>query len=168
MDVQSACHLYTKRGIYYFSRRVPKVLKAHYKHHRISLSLRTLSRKVAEARAKTLVAKLEEDWVTLRWRTSSEALRRFLVDHSAPDVTFTSSAPTLVEAKDLYLQAKSEGRPVDRHAKLTPSWAWYGGKVKLCCSPMKIHCFRERFSRRTRWTFACKKPDHLLWQAALI
>ena len=112
MDVQTACHLYTKRGIYYFSRRVPKDLKAHYKHSRISLSLRTRSRKVAEARATTLKAKLEEDWITLRWRTSSDPLRRFLVDHSATDVALTSAAPNLTEAMGLYLQAKSEGRPV--------------------------------------------------------
>lgn len=112
MDVQNAHHTYTKRGIYYFSRRVPRDLKAHYKQSRISLSLGTKSQKVAGARARTLVAKLEEDWITLRWRTSSDPLRRFLVDHSAPDVALTSDAPTLSEAMDHYLRAKSKGRSV--------------------------------------------------------
>ena len=93
MDVQNTRHLYTKRGIYYFSRRVPRDLKAHYKQSRISLSLGTKSQKVAEARARILVTKLEEDWISLRWRTSSDPLRRFLVDHTAPNVALTSEAP---------------------------------------------------------------------------
>jgi len=58
---KDAPFLYTKRGVYYFSRRVPGDLKCHYKGPRIAISLRTKSKKVARARAISLAAKLDED-----------------------------------------------------------------------------------------------------------
>lgn len=114
MDVQNTPHIYTKRGIYYFSRRVPEDLKVHYKRDRISLSLRTRSQKVAHARAASLAAKLDEDWITFRWRTSRDPIGRFLVDQMAPNAV-SSQAPTLCEAKDIYLKAKGQGRSVTFH-----------------------------------------------------
>jgi len=43
---------FTKDGVFYFSRRIPKELKRHYSSARIAYSLRTKSPKVAEARAR--------------------------------------------------------------------------------------------------------------------
>ena len=43
---------FVKDGVYYFSRRIPKELKCHYKSSRIAFSLRTKSARIAEARAK--------------------------------------------------------------------------------------------------------------------
>ncbi|MBN7757348.1 tyrosine-type recombinase/integrase [Nitratireductor aquimarinus] len=107
---KDAPFLYTKRGVYYFSRRVPEDLKDHYKSPRIAISLRTKSRKVARARAITLAAKLDEDWLTLRWKSASDPLRRFLNHRMPSETKIASEGITLSDAKELYLQAKKNGR----------------------------------------------------------
>ena len=107
---KDAPFLYTKRGVYYFSRRVPGDLKGHYKSPRIAISLRTKSKKVARARAISLAAKLDEDWLTLRWRNTGDPLQRFLHQHLSSATTIASDAIKLSEAKDLYVSAKQEGR----------------------------------------------------------
>ena len=75
---QISPYIFKKRRVYYFSRRVPSDLKNHYKHPRIVLSLRTRSLSAAKLRATSMAAKLEEDWMVLRWRTSDDPLSRFL------------------------------------------------------------------------------------------
>jgi len=106
---KDAPYIYTKRSVYYFSRRVPEDLKGHYKRNRIVLSLRTKSLKAAQARTVSLIAKLNEDWLTLRWRSSSDPFSRFLADSTATNLTI-SSAPSLSEAKELYVRVKGDGR----------------------------------------------------------
>src|SRR6056297_3710386 len=53
---REAPHTFTKQGVYYFCRRVPKDLQQHYKSPKISYSLRATSSTVASSRA----LKLEE------------------------------------------------------------------------------------------------------------
>jgi hypothetical protein len=43
-------YLYQKRGVYYFSRRVPEDLLCHYKQSKIVFSLRTKSIKAARVK----------------------------------------------------------------------------------------------------------------------
>lgn len=104
---KDAPFLYTKRGVYYFSRRVPEDLKGHYKSPRIAISLRTKSKKVARARAISLAAKLDEDWLTLRWKNTSDPLQRFLHQREA---TIANDGISLSEAREVYVGAKQEGR----------------------------------------------------------
>jgi Domain of unknown function (DUF6538) len=101
---------FTKRRIYYFTRRVPLDLRNHYNKDRIVISLRTKSTRTAEMRAASLATKLEEDWLALRWRTSDNPLSRFQAD-GAKGVPINSTAPTMSKAKDIYLKAKAQGRP---------------------------------------------------------
>ena len=106
-------YLFTKRNVFYFSRRIPDDLRGHYTSSRIVLSLKTKSRRVAQTKAISLATKLEEDWLTLRWRSSSDPLRRFLNKPVAQnDKQMASSAPGIVEAKELYLRLKGEGRSI--------------------------------------------------------
>ena len=107
---QTTSYLYLKRGIYYFSRRVPEDLLGHYKRSKIVFSLRTKSAKAAKVKAASLSSQLEEDWLTLRWRSKDTPLRRFLKDQ-ATEARFASSAPLLSEAGEIYLRTKGEGRP---------------------------------------------------------
>jgi len=104
-------HLYRKRGIYYFARRIPEDLKGHYKRDKIVLSLRTKSLKAARTRASTLAGKLDQDWLALRWKNESDPFNRFLLDHTV-EAKLSSSAPTMTEAKELYVRAKREGRSI--------------------------------------------------------
>ncbi len=103
--------LFRKRGVFYFTRRVSKDLRAHYTIRRIVLSLRTRSRRTVLARSASLAAKLEEDWLALRWRTRGDSLRRFLRDDRSAASGFESSAPLITEARDLYLRVKGGGKP---------------------------------------------------------
>ncbi len=61
-------YTFKKRGIYYFTRRVPKDLLKHYLSEKISYSLRTKSARVAGSRALIASAKLDECWYQLRNR----------------------------------------------------------------------------------------------------
>lgn len=106
---KQASYIFSKGGVFYFSRRIPKDLRAHYKRARIVLCLHTRSSSAARTRAVSLAAKLEEDWLTLRWRSTSDPFSRFLHETTAV-VLETSGAPHSSEAKELYLQAKSDGR----------------------------------------------------------
>jgi integrase len=107
---QKSPYIFAKRGIYYFSRRVPVDLRCHYRQPRVTLSLRTRSPRAAQARAASLATKLDEDWLTLRWRSSSDPFSRFFIGPRETDAV-VSSAPLLSEAKNLYLSVKGIGRP---------------------------------------------------------
>ena len=98
---KDAPFLYTKRGVYYFSRRIPEDLRGHYKSPRIAISLLTKSKKVARARAISLAAKLDEDWLTLRWKSTNDPLQRFLHQRSPGEIVAVSDGITLTEAKEL-------------------------------------------------------------------
>jgi hypothetical protein len=107
---KDAPFLYTKRGVYYFSRRVPEDLRGHYKSHRVAFSLRTKSQNVARARSISLAAKLDEDWLTLRWKNSDKPFLRFHHVRHASDTGAVSSGVTFTDAKELYVKSKKGGR----------------------------------------------------------
>lgn len=111
MVVHSAPYLFRKRGVYYFSRRVPKDLLDHYDRDKIVFSLRTKSSKAAKVKAASLASQLEEDWLTIRWRSKDTPLRRFLKDKAA-EARVSSTAPLITEAGSIYLRAKGTNRPV--------------------------------------------------------
>jgi len=90
---------------------VPKDLWAHYDRSKIVFSLRTKSTKAAKIKAASLASQLEEDWLTLRWRSRDTPLRRFLRDQAA-EARVASSAPLMREAGSIYLSAKASTRPI--------------------------------------------------------
>ncbi len=106
---QNRSFLFQKRDIFYFSRRIPKDLKRHYCTPRFVISLRTKVERVAHSRARVLAAQLDEEWLGLRIRTSRSPLARFLVTRSEQTGEM-SDAPTMSEAKRLYLEAKGKGK----------------------------------------------------------
>ena len=106
---QARPFVFQKRDIFYFSRRIPRDLKVHYCTPRIVISLRTKVERVAQSRARVLAAQLDEEWLSLRLRVSQSPLSRFLLTRSE-HTGKVSDAPTMSEAKRLYLTAKGEGR----------------------------------------------------------
>ena len=102
---QTTPYLYQKRGIYYFSRRVPEDLLSHYRRSKIVFSLRTRSTHAAIVKAASLAAQLNEDWLTIRWRSKDTPLRKFLRDQ-ATEAGFESAAPMMSEAGKIYLRTK--------------------------------------------------------------
>ena len=58
-------YLFRKRGIYYYSRRVPKALQERLNKHRVSFSLRTRSIVKARALAARVTSRLDVVWAEL-------------------------------------------------------------------------------------------------------
>ena len=71
-------YVYQKRGVYYFSRRVPKDLFEFHKRPNVTLSLKTKSSRVAKAKSATLAAQLDEQWLTVLPPYSCSTLIFFL------------------------------------------------------------------------------------------
>ena len=108
---KEARFIYQNRGVWYFSRRVPSDLQRHYKRSRIAFSLRTKSRRAATTRAVTLASKLEEDWLTIGWRSDGDPFSRFMND-STRSIDRNASGPLMTEAGQIYLKAKGKSRPL--------------------------------------------------------
>ncbi|MBO6816497.1 MAG: tyrosine-type recombinase/integrase [Rhizobiaceae bacterium] len=168
---KSASYIFTKRGIYYFSRRIPEDLKSHYNLTRIVISLRTRSHQAAVARASSLKSKLDEDWIVLRWRSSSAPFKKFLVDKqglvapgSIPPTT--TDAPPMAEAKELYLKAKNRGRPktfiqgVDRAVRYMTDLL--GDKPINAYSRLEINQLRDVLAERGLAAASIKRNFNVL------
>ncbi|MGB1395022.1 MAG: DUF6538 domain-containing protein [Candidatus Puniceispirillaceae bacterium] len=67
-----AKYLFTKRGIYYFERRVPKDISAHYSASKIIKSLRTKNRTTALALSAQYARHLDGYWISLRHSAFAE------------------------------------------------------------------------------------------------
>jgi integrase len=83
----------------------------HYDRDKIVFSLKTKSSKAAKVKSASLASQLEEDWLTIRWRSQETPLRRFLKDQAA-EARVSSSAPLVTEAGTIYLKAKAANRPI--------------------------------------------------------
>ncbi len=109
---------FTKEGIYYFSRRIPADLQAHYTASRIAYSLRTRSGPVATARAIRAAQKLDGHWYHLRIQQEDLPGRHLLrlAREARPDTAAippaNPEAITLSEAVGIYLRLKGGGKPI--------------------------------------------------------
>ncbi|MGC9418505.1 MAG: DUF6538 domain-containing protein [Rhodovulum sp.] len=97
---------YTKDGIYYFERRVPRDLRQHYSAAKIAYSLRTRSASVAASRATRAAQQLDEYWYHLRVKETDLPGKHLLrLQQCAPDapalippIANNSASVTLSEA----------------------------------------------------------------------
>ncbi|MAZ33022.1 MAG: hypothetical protein CMO06_07730 [Thalassospira sp.] len=105
---QSPPYTFRKRGIFYFSRRVPTGLESKYRSKRIVLTLRTRCPKVALKRSRTISNRLETYWDHLRWREPGEVPEaKFLRSQGGPE---SEPVLNLEEAMKLYLRVKGRGK----------------------------------------------------------
>ena len=108
VDKNGASFLYRKRGVYYFSKQVPCDIKAHYSRQRVVICLKTKSKGAAERLSKSLLQRLEDYWLSLRFRNMTLPAEHLILKNI--DAGSYSNAPKLSEALDTYLRLKSEGR----------------------------------------------------------
>ena len=66
VDHLNVSYLYKKRGVYYFSKRVPCDVRSYYKSDRIVIYLRTKSSVWAIHASKSLYQKLDDYWTSIR------------------------------------------------------------------------------------------------------
>ena len=74
LQTKDVPYVYSRDGIYYFTRRIPKDLRGHYRCPRIVVSLHTKSAQAARTKSTNLAAQLDEEWLTIRWRQKDNPL----------------------------------------------------------------------------------------------
>ena len=99
-----ASYLWVKGQTYYFNRRVPKDVQAHYKASRIVICLKTSRKDQAIRAAKSIAQRLEDYWISLR--LANLDIPAFHLLRSEPQRVSQSSCMTLSEALELYLRLK--------------------------------------------------------------
>ena len=107
---QNAIYTFTKRGVFYFTRRVPKSLQARFDKPRIVTCLHTRSLPQARKSAQVLSSQLETVWAQM---LLEGVLRPVAASTFRPTSTPTVEAGpsmTLSEAGDLYRRLKGAGK----------------------------------------------------------
>ncbi|WP_254430685.1 DUF6538 domain-containing protein [Ruegeria arenilitoris] len=152
---------YTKDGIYYFERRVPRDLQKHYSASKIAYSLRTRSSSVAASRATRAAQQLDEYWYHLRIKGSElpgkHLLRMQQNATKAPGSLLPSehddnATVSQSEAVAIYLRLKGQNRPVTFHRAAERACGYVidvcGDKDLLGYSKADATRFRDAFIER--------------------
>ena len=116
--IRTSNYTFTKRGVYYFSRRIPEDLQQYYQQLRIVRSLRTKQPKEAATAAQLLSSQLDQLWFQLRLQKQTEQLS------SLSHFQQQSSQFTLEQALAYYLEqkGKTRSRLFHKHAMLYVSY----------------------------------------------
>jgi integrase len=99
-------HMHLRHGVYYFVRRIPADLRAHYRSDRISLTLRTRSQSTASRSAQSINQRLEDYWLGLRLQQIDIPAINLLRVNTALE----QSGYLLSDAKGLYLRLKGSDK----------------------------------------------------------
>ena len=99
-------HVHLRDIIYYFVRRVPADLRAHYRSDRISLTLLTRSQSTASRSAQSINQRLEDYWLGLRLQKIDIPAINLL----RTDTSTEQSGYLLSDAKGLYLRLKGNDK----------------------------------------------------------
>ncbi len=98
-------HLYRKRGFYYFCRRVPKALLAHYTKPRIVLALKTKQYRDALRQSQIISKRLDDQWFHMQLDAIGlDNVQSKLFQSVKP------LAPLMSEATSFYLRLKGGGK----------------------------------------------------------
>ena len=108
VDHLNVSYLYKKRGVFYFSKRVPCDVRSYYKSDRIVICLRTKSSVSAIRASKSLYQRLDDYWTSIRLTKSQVPAEHLLL--KKPLVNSNSNAPLLSEALSTYLKLKGVGK----------------------------------------------------------
>ena len=108
MATQQAKYLFKKRGVFYFERRVPVELLAHYSSRKIVKSLKTKNLNRANKLARQLADKLDDHWASLRGDLFSLMVAGYQTNVTARPKQ--KSSMTIKDALSLYLRHKGQGK----------------------------------------------------------
>jgi integrase len=108
VDHLNVSYLYKKRGVFYFSKRVPCDVRSYYKSDRIVICLRTKSNVSAIRASKSLYQRLDDYWTSIRLIKMQVPAEHMLVNK--PLVNSNLNVPLLYEALTTYLKLKGEGK----------------------------------------------------------
>ena len=108
MATQRAKYLFRKRGVYYFERRVPVELSAHYTSPKIVKSLKTKNLNRANKLARQLACKLDDHWASLRCDLFSSMMSCHQTYVATPPIGAPSI--TIADALSEYLRHRGQGK----------------------------------------------------------
>ena len=100
---QNEAYTFQKRGVFYFSKRVPSDLKDLYKVERLTYSLKTKCPKLAKTKVRNAIHKLDLYWNKVRMDNELPC-SQFLV--SATNNQSNALSIKFTEAAQLYLSKK--------------------------------------------------------------
>ena len=103
-----ASYLWVKGQTYYFNRRVPKDVQAHYKASRIVICLKTSRKDQAIRAARSIAQRLEDYWLSLRLANIDVPALHLLRER--PLKLSRSFCITLSDALGLYLRLKGANK----------------------------------------------------------
>ena len=103
-----ASYLWVKGQTYYFNRRVPKDVQAHYKASRIVICLKTSRKDQAVRAARSIAQRLEDYWLSLRLANIDVPALHLLRER--PLKLSRSFCITLSDALGLYLRLKGANK----------------------------------------------------------
>ena len=101
-------YLFQKRGVYYFSKQIPKDVRQHYSQNRIVQSLKTRSVKDAFYQSQNLLHKLNEHWFYLR--VKDENILLFPYQFTQQTLQKSAQNPKLSDALQIYFKLKGKGK----------------------------------------------------------
>ena len=147
-------HTYTRNGVYYFARRVPRAVHGVYTKRKIIFSLKTRCPVVAENRVKRLVGKLDDHWFSLRLQTDPDLGGNLGIYPAAnmpvqPTVTTDAKhdvpqvkapvAPKMTKAAETYLRLKGRDRPKTFHRSVQRTIQYF----TTVCGDKLIHEYQK-------------------------
>lgn len=101
-------YLFQKRGVYYFSKQIPKDVRQHYSQNRIVQSLKTKSVKDAFYQSQNLLHKLNQHWYFLRIKDENIVLFPNQFTKQIPQKRAPN--PKLSDALQTYFKLKGKGK----------------------------------------------------------
>ena len=101
-------YLFQKRGVYYFSKQIPKDVRQHYSQNRIVQSLKTKSVKDAFYQSQNLLHKLNQHWFYLRVKDENILLFPYQFTQQIPHKR--AQNPKLSDALQTYFKLKGKGK----------------------------------------------------------
>ena len=101
-------YLFQKRGVYYFSKQIPKDVRQHYSQNRIVQSLKTKSVKDAFYQSQNLLHKLNQHWFYLRVKDENILLFPYQFTQQIPQKR--AQNPKLSDALQTYFKLKGKGK----------------------------------------------------------
>ena len=108
VDKLSGKYLFQKRGVYYFSKQIPKDVRQHYSQNRIVQSLKTKSVKDAFYQSQNLLHKLNQHWFYLRVKDENILLFPYQFTQKTPQKS--PQNPKLSDALQTYFKLKGNGK----------------------------------------------------------
>ena len=101
-------YLFQKRGVYYFSKQIPKDVRQHYSQNRIVQSLKTKSVKDAFYQSQNLLHKLNQHWFYLRVKDENILLFPYQLTQQISQKR--AQNPKLSDALQTYFKLKGKGK----------------------------------------------------------